>query len=116
VLLGDSVEDGIFPWIAMGINASASSTVQAASNYGKDGGVANANCGMGGPGGAPPNGTAPPTTGSGSNAVSSGRSGNGTTNGNVAAASDVAGTGTSGATAIFSTESIFSSESGCGPC
>ncbi|BEJ13002.1 hypothetical protein CspHIS471_0301760 [Cutaneotrichosporon sp. HIS471] len=76
VLLGNTIEEGVFAWIAMGINASASSTVQAAANFGESGGVANANSmggpGGGGPGGPPPNGTM------GGNATASGVSANGT--------------------------------------
>ncbi|CAK9782635.1 aromatic compound dioxygenase [Cutaneotrichosporon oleaginosum] len=83
VLLGNSIQDGIVAWIAMGINASATNTVQAAATYGPEGGVANANSMGGGPGGgAPPNGTS-------------------TVNG-TAAASSVAATGTSDALPIWS--------------
>ncbi|EMR70803.1 putative extracellular dioxygenase protein [Eutypa lata UCREL1] len=60
-LLGDSVSDGIFAWLAFGINSTDSSTVTPAAFYYKEGGVANADSGMGGgPGGdAGGNGTAP---------------------------------------------------------
>lgn len=51
VLLGDSIEDGIFAWISMGLNATASYSVSAAASYGENGGVANADSGMGGGGG-----------------------------------------------------------------
>ncbi|GMK57799.1 hypothetical protein CspeluHIS016_0406330 [Cutaneotrichosporon spelunceum] len=80
VLLGNTIEEGVFAWIAMGINASASSTVQAAANFGEGGGVANANSmggPGGGPGGAPPNGTAGGNSTSG-NTTASGAVGNGT--------------------------------------
>lgn len=40
VLLGDTVADGMFMWITMGIDTSNSFTYSAASNYGTDGGVA----------------------------------------------------------------------------
>lgn len=66
-LLGDKIEDGIFAWIAFGVNATYSSTVTPAAFYYKEGGVANSEsgAGMGGPppgsnGTAPGNGTAPP--------------------------------------------------------
>lgn len=54
VLLGETIEEGIFAWISMGLNASASYTVSAAASYGENGGVENADSGMGGggPGGA----------------------------------------------------------------
>lgn len=56
--LGDSIEDGIFGWLAFGIDATQSSTVNAAANYYATGGVASSSgSGMGGGGGAPPSGT-----------------------------------------------------------
>lgn len=101
VLLGDKIEDGIFAWISMGINATANDSVHAAVNYGESGGVANPDGGMGPGGMGPPpgsrNGTAPPGMGGG----------NGSTTGNVSAASDVAAT----ATATSGTSSIFYSTS-----
>lgn len=39
VLLGDTVADGLFAWISIGIDTSASYTYSAASNYGADGGT-----------------------------------------------------------------------------
>lgn len=67
-LLGDSVEDGIFAWIAFGVNTTYSSTVTPAAFYYEGGGVANSESGAG-MGGPPPggngtgqgNGTAPPS-------------------------------------------------------
>ena len=59
VLLGDTLADGIFAWISVGINASASASVQPAVVYGANGGVVNANSGMGGPGGPGGPGAAP---------------------------------------------------------
>lgn len=85
VLLGDSVAQGIFAWISIGINGTASNTVQAAATFGESGGVANANSmgggpgggsggsgGSGGPGGAPPgrSGSSSAPSASGSNAGS----------------------------------------------
>ncbi|GAB9467052.1 hypothetical protein Gpo141_00004411 [Globisporangium polare] len=52
-LLGDSVEDGIFSWISVGIDATLSQTIGAASTLTANGGVANSG-GAGGGGGAPP--------------------------------------------------------------
>ncbi|RGP60421.1 hypothetical protein FLONG3_10887 [Fusarium longipes] len=59
-LLGDSVSDGIFAWLAFGVNTTASSSINPAVYYYKEGGVANGNSGAGGPGGAggPPGGDA----------------------------------------------------------
>jgi len=58
VLLGDSVADGIFGWLAFGMDSGSSYNVTPAANLYAEGGVANENSGMGG-GGAPPgsNGT-----------------------------------------------------------
>lgn len=50
-LLGNKVEDGLFGWIAFGVDAKANKTVSAAANYGKGGGKANPNAGF--PGGIP---------------------------------------------------------------
>lgn len=58
VLLGDSVSDGILAWISIGVNMSASAIydVSPAATLTENGGVANSNNMMGGPGG---NGTMP---------------------------------------------------------
>ncbi|KAF2682281.1 extracellular dioxygenase-like protein [Lentithecium fluviatile CBS 122367] len=54
-LLGDTIEDGLFGWIAFGIDSKINKTVSAAANYGENGGQANPGGGMpGGPGGPPP--------------------------------------------------------------
>ncbi|KAK1985974.1 Intradiol ring-cleavage dioxygenase [Colletotrichum cereale] len=58
-LLGDSITDGLFAWMAFGINTTLSSSVTPAAFYYAEGGVANTNSGGGGAGGYPPNGTAP---------------------------------------------------------
>ena len=63
VLLGDDLSDGIFGWLSFGMDSKAVYNVSAAANLYADGGVANANSGMGGgpPGnmtGAPPSGAA----------------------------------------------------------
>lgn len=54
--LGDDVADGIFGWLAFGIDTSASQTITPAAYYYAEGGVANANSGsgMGGGSGGPP--------------------------------------------------------------
>ncbi|KAH6711067.1 Intradiol ring-cleavage dioxygenase [Leptodontidium sp. MPI-SDFR-AT-0119] len=51
-LLSADVKDGIFAWIAFGIDTSRQEAIQAAVVYGENGGVANSN-GGGGPGGPP---------------------------------------------------------------
>ena len=63
-LLGDSISDGLFAWLAFGINSTRSSSVTPAAYYWKEGGVANENSGAGGPGGAggPPSGSPPGST------------------------------------------------------
>lgn len=59
VLLGDDVSEGIFGWLAFGMDTSASYNVSAAASLTSSGGVANEN-GMGG-GGGPPGGSARPS-------------------------------------------------------
>ncbi|KPM34841.1 hypothetical protein AK830_g11725 [Neonectria ditissima] len=60
-LLGDSIADGLFAWLAFGINSTQSSSVTPAAFLYAEGGVANENSGMGGggdaPGGTPPSGS-----------------------------------------------------------
>ncbi|KAF4344282.1 protocatechuate 3 4-dioxygenase beta subunit [Fusarium beomiforme] len=59
-LLGDSISDGLFAWLAFGINSTQSNSVSPAVYYYKEGGVANENSGAGGGnGGSPPSGAAP---------------------------------------------------------
>ncbi|KAH7141349.1 Intradiol ring-cleavage dioxygenase [Dactylonectria estremocensis] len=50
-LLGDSVSDGLFAWLAFGINSTLSSSVTPAAYLYAEGGVANSNSGSGGSGG-----------------------------------------------------------------
>ncbi|KAI1208505.1 aromatic compound dioxygenase [Annulohypoxylon truncatum] len=52
-LLGDDVTDGLFAWIAFGINSTQTQSITPAAFYYKDGGVANSDSATGGPGGAP---------------------------------------------------------------
>lgn len=61
VFLGDDVQDGIFAWISLGIDATEDSAITPAAYMTEDGGVANENSGIGGPGGpgGAPNGTLP---------------------------------------------------------
>ncbi|KAG7392006.1 hypothetical protein PHYPSEUDO_002712 [Phytophthora pseudosyringae] len=61
-LLGDSVEDGIFAWISVGVDMTLSKSVSAASTVTANGGVANVNSmgppsGMGSGSGFPPMGS-----------------------------------------------------------
>lgn len=66
-LLGDSIEDGLFGWLAFGINTTQSQHISPAAFLYEGGGVENPDSDMGGggggpgggPGGEPPNGTAP---------------------------------------------------------
>ena len=59
-LLGNSIEDGLFAWLAFGINTTYAETITPAATFYASGGVANPNSGSGGPGGNGTNGTAPP--------------------------------------------------------
>jgi hypothetical protein len=64
-LIGDSISDGLFAWLAFGINSTQSNSVSPAVYYYKEGGVANENSGApggGAPGGTPPSGSAPTGT------------------------------------------------------
>lgn len=54
VLLGDNVSEGLFGWIAFGVDTSASRNVTPAVYLTENGGVENPNAGAGGPGGPPP--------------------------------------------------------------
>lgn len=86
VYLGDSLEDGLFGWLTIGINTSASYTPTYSFELTEDGGVAVAGAGGtsggggggGGPGGGPPgsagNPTATTTGGSATSATTSGAS------------------------------------------
>lgn len=69
VLLGDDVSEGIFGWLAFGMDSGSSYDVTPAANLYAEGGVANANSGMGG-GGSPPGGNG--TDGAPTGAVPSG--------------------------------------------
>ncbi|KAF2473737.1 extracellular dioxygenase-like protein [Lindgomyces ingoldianus] len=56
-LLGSKIEEGLFGWIAFGVDPTANRTVNAAASFGKDGGKANPN--PFGPGGPMPSGGFP---------------------------------------------------------
>ena len=63
VLLGDKVEDGLFAWLAFGVDTTLSNKISPATFLYEEGGVANPNSnpgGPGGPGGLPPWGTGAP--------------------------------------------------------
>ncbi|RKK57438.1 hypothetical protein BFJ69_g17479 [Fusarium oxysporum] len=63
VFLGDSIEDGIFSWLTIGVNATATYSTSYAAYLTKDGGVSNSNsegAGSGGPDGTPPAGSFTP--------------------------------------------------------
>lgn len=51
-LLGDSVQDGIFAWVTMGVNVSASYDASYAASLTRNGGVMNSNSNMQGPAGS----------------------------------------------------------------
>jgi hypothetical protein len=58
-LLGDGVGEGLFAWIAFGVDTSRSEKVEPAVWLGEGGGVVNPDAGFGGPGG--PGGPGPTT-------------------------------------------------------
>ncbi|OBT54278.1 hypothetical protein VE04_05729 [Pseudogymnoascus sp. 24MN13] len=65
-LIGDTIADGIFAWVSFGVDLTQQFTITPASTLTENGGVANANSGMGGggpggnsTGGAPPSGAIP---------------------------------------------------------
>ncbi|KAK4170030.1 Intradiol ring-cleavage dioxygenase [Cladorrhinum sp. PSN259] len=60
VLLGDKIEDGLFAWLAFGVDTTLSNKISPAVFLYEEGGVANPNAGPGGPGGPPPWGTGLP--------------------------------------------------------
>ncbi|KAH7146958.1 Intradiol ring-cleavage dioxygenase [Dactylonectria estremocensis] len=67
-LLGDSVSDGLFAWLAFGINSTLSKTITPAAFLYAEGGVANENSGSGSGGGSGgPDGDFSGTAGSGGN-------------------------------------------------
>lgn len=85
-MLGDSISDGLFAWLAFGINKTESTSVSPAVYLYEDGGVANENSGMGGgdggggpggeggqggPGGSRPSG-GPPGSGGNTTVTSAG--------------------------------------------
>ncbi|CAI6336170.1 unnamed protein product [Periconia digitata] len=59
VLLGDDISQGIFAWIAFGMDATANQSVTPAVYYTENGGVKNPNGVSGPPGGAAPSGFMP---------------------------------------------------------
>jgi hypothetical protein len=62
VLLGDSVADGLFGWLAFGIDTTASYNITPAAYLTENGGVENENAGAG-MGGGPPGGSGAPPSG-----------------------------------------------------
>ncbi|GAB1316684.1 Intradiol ring-cleavage dioxygenases domain-containing protein [Madurella fahalii] len=58
-LLGESIEDGIFAWIAFGVNSTVSKPISPAVYLYEEGGVKNPNAGGPGMGGPPPDGPWP---------------------------------------------------------
>jgi hypothetical protein len=74
VYLGDSVSDGIFAWISMGMDPTEDTTVTPAAYYTEEGGVENENSGsgMGGSGGMG-GGSPPGQSGSSTTTAAGGR-------------------------------------------
>ncbi|THV54017.1 hypothetical protein BGAL_0036g00140 [Botrytis galanthina] len=58
-LLGSTLSEGLFGWIAFGIDPTRAGSIQAAAALTSNGGVPVSGGGGGGPGGPPPNGTFP---------------------------------------------------------
>lgn len=82
VYLGESLDEGLFAWLAFGINTTYSSEVTPAAFVYESGGVENANGGMGGgPGGSggPPGGGSGGPPGGGNGTGPGGNNGTGTT-------------------------------------
>jgi hypothetical protein len=74
VLLGEDVSEGLFGWVTMGIDSTYTRKVYVAGYWTDEGGVANANPGMGGPEGGFPSGFPGfPTSGSPSSSASGSR-------------------------------------------
>jgi hypothetical protein len=73
VMLGDDISEGLFGWLAFGMDSTNSYNITPAAYWTEDGGVENENSGGmgGGPGGAP-NGTMPSGTGIPTGAMPSG--------------------------------------------
>ncbi|KAF1353011.1 extracellular dioxygenase-like protein [Lizonia empirigonia] len=59
VYLGDSVEDGVFAWVTVGIDPGVVTTPRAAVSFGEGGANSGGGGGGGGPGGQPPSGGFP---------------------------------------------------------
>ncbi|KAF2127269.1 extracellular dioxygenase, partial [Dothidotthia symphoricarpi CBS 119687] len=59
VLLGDDISEGVFGWLAFGIDTTNAMNVTGAATLTANGGVANADSGMGGGGGSAPSGMMP---------------------------------------------------------
>lgn len=104
VLLGETVADGIFAWISIGVDATASYTGSAAATLTADGGVESTNSGMGGgPGGD----GGPPGAGNGT-----GMGWNGTAPSNSASAPSGSASGTPVLTSVLGTTSATTGTSG----
>lgn len=65
VLLGDSVADGIFGWLAFGMDSNSAYNITPAAYLTENGGVENENAGGGMGGGSPPGGSGGPPSGTG---------------------------------------------------
>lgn len=103
VLLGDDVSEGIFGWLAFGLDTTNSFDITPAAYLTEDGGVANENSG-GGMGGGPPDGTGAPPSG----AAPTGAAPTGASAGTAVASSTAVGTTLSTAVASSAAESLAS--------
>lgn len=97
VYLGDSVEDGIYAWVTIGVDTTASYSTSSASYLTADGGVENSNSAIGGGSSMGGNGSAM------GNASTGGLTGNG--NASTSASSTVSGVTIDAADAVASTSS-----------
>jgi len=99
VLLGETVADGIFAWISIGVDATAAYTGQAAATLTADGGVENESSGMGGDVGGDMGGSGGPPGSSNS----SGAGWNGTASSNSTSANSGFASGTAVMSGVAST-------------
>ncbi|KAI4950648.1 hypothetical protein J4E91_004533 [Alternaria rosae] len=73
VMLGDDISEGLFGWLAFGMDSTSAYNITPAAYWTDEGGVENENSGMGGgPGGAPPSGAMPSGTAMPTGAMPSG--------------------------------------------
>jgi hypothetical protein len=106
-LLGDTVEEGLFAWLAFGVDSSKSEKVSPAVWLGESGGLVNTEAGVGGPGGAGGGGAGGP-----GGSMPGGSMPTGEPTG-VTTATGVTGTATTTATGVESAVSSSGARPGC---